>query len=84
MNQFVPNNYAPIFKGFPWSFTLTFFNHQQQKVKEIVAKRTLQNDSRPTIHIAWYLSQWSYDDSGESSKTYTTLFCNWEVPRDSR
>lgn len=80
MGLFLPNNYAPVFKGFPWDFTLTFFDPQKRPTTQITARRTFQNDSRPTIHMAWYLNKWTYDSSGETNNSYTFKYFNWELP----
>lgn len=79
-NLFYSRDYAPVFKGFPWNFTLTFYDNLHRPVKEIVARRSLQNDSRPTIHMTLYLDKWNYYASGESKKSHTCQYFSWELP----
>lgn len=71
---------SPPFKGFPWNFMLTFFDEKARIDKEIHAKRTFRNDSRPTIHMAWYLTQYTYDASGNSDCSRSCKYFDWELP----
>lgn len=73
------NQCPPVFKGFPWSFNLQFFDEQGRVVTDIEARRTFQNDDRPMIHMAWYLTRWKYDPSGKSDRTYTFKYFDWEL-----
>lgn len=79
-NQIWEHDHTPVFKGFPWAFSLEFFDEQERPVKEITARRSFANDRRPTIHMAWYLAQWTYDASGKSNCTRTFQSFTWEIP----
>ena len=73
----------PVFKGFPWNFNLTFFDKQARPTLEIVARRTFQNDSRAMVHMAWYLTRWTYDIFGKSSDSREWGRFDWELNRIS-
>jgi len=79
VNLFQGQGCAPLFKGFPWSFNLKFFDNWDRPTIEIVAKRTFKNDSRPTIHMAWYLTRWAYDASGNASDSHEWKYFDWEL-----
>lgn len=69
----------PVFKGFPWSFNLQFYDEKERLIKEIAVKRTFENDSRPMIHMAWYLTCRNYDASGAFSQTNTWKYFDWDL-----
>lgn len=79
INLFQRQGCAPPFKGFHWNFSLMFFDKEGRPTIEIVARRTFRNDSRPTIHMAWYLTRWTYDASGNANDSHEWKYFDWEL-----
>ena len=66
---------APPFKGFPWNFSLTFCDKQEQPVTVVTASRL---DAEGAVAMDWSLEQRSFDASGKPQWVAEQKHFRWE------